>query len=264
MEKIDSTIRLRLLNVSKVFQSSAKTTYALEKISLEVKEGEILCFVGPSGCGKTTLLNLIAGLDTPDEGEIYDGDQLVTAPGNDRVVMFQEPALFPWLNILDNVLFGLRLKPGISKKERIETARRLLNLVGLSENEKSYIHELSGGMKQRAALARSLAPNPHVLLMDEPFASLDAITREQLYYDLQQIMLREKKTVVFVTHNVSEAACLGDRILVFSIGPGKIIAEHKISLPRPRDIRSVKIAEVASRVTIDLRRVLEYKWEEAK
>ena len=167
--------------------------------------------------------------------------------------MFQESALFPWLDVFGNVLFPLKLKPGLTNKDRRDVARYYLELVGLTRFEHANIHELSGGMKQRVALARSLAPNPRVLLMDEPFAALDALTREQLYGDLQRIWKERKKTIVFVTHNVREAACLGDRVLLFSPNPGRIRDEFAIDLPRPRDINSVDLAGYASRITKSLK-----------
>ena len=194
--------------------------HALDDVSLEVGEGEFVCLVGPSGCGKSTLLNIIAGLELPDEGRVVADGAPVTGPGRDRMMMFQESALFPWLDVLDNVLFGLKLKPGLTAAERREVAEFYLKLVGLEKFKHAYVHELSGGMKQRVALARALAPNPRVLLMDEPFAALDALTREQLYGDLQRIWQARKKTIVFVTHNVREACCLGDRVVLFSPHPG--------------------------------------------
>jgi NitT/TauT family transport system ATP-binding protein len=169
------------------------------------------------------------------------------------MMMFQESALFPWLNVRSNVLFGLKLKPGLKRAERKEVAEFYLRLVGLEKFQKSYIHQLSGGMKQRVALARALAPNPRVLLMDEPFAALDALTREQLYGDLQRIWQERKKTIVFVTHNVREAVCLGDRVVLFSPHPGRIQQEYRIDLPRPRDINSVDLARHATIITAALK-----------
>ena len=167
--------------------------------------------------------------------------------------MFQEAALFPWLDVFGNVLFGLKLKPHLSNKDRRDVARYYLELVGLTRFEHANIHELSGGMKQRVALARALAPNPRVLLMDEPFAALDALTREQLYGDIQRIWKARNKTIVFVTHNVREAVCLGDRVLLFSPHPGRIQEEFVIELPRPRDLNSVELAEYASKIMHSLR-----------
>src|SRR6266566_8600099 len=241
--------KLAIEDVSKTFQAAAGKVLALDHVNLQVNEGEFVCLVGPSGCGKTTLLNIIAGLEKPDDGSVRADGKPVTSPGRDRLVMFQEPALFPWLDVFGNVLFGLKLKPNLTNKDRRNVARYYLELVGLTRFERANIHELSGGMKQRVSLARALAPNPRVLLMDEPFAALDALTREQLYGDLQQIWTSRRKTIVFVTHNVREAACLGDRVLLFSPHPGRVQEEFIIELPRPRDLNSVELATYASRIT---------------
>ncbi|MFA5266007.1 MAG: ABC transporter ATP-binding protein [Opitutaceae bacterium] len=240
--------KLSVRHVSKRFHSGSREVHAIDDISLEISEGEFVCLVGPSGCGKSTLLSIIAGLESADSGELLTDGMPIRSPGRDRMVMFQESALFPWLDVLDNVLFGLKLKPGLSSKERLDVARFYLNLVGLEKFEQAYVHELSGGMKQRAALARALAPNPRVLLMDEPFASLDALTREQLYGDLQRIWSSRRKTIVFVTHNVREAVCLGDRVVLFSPHPGRIREQYAIDLPRPRDINSVSLAKHATEI----------------
>ena len=244
-----SPSKLLIQNVSKSFRGTAGDVLALDRVSLSVAEGEFVCLVGVSGCGKSTLLNIIAGLEKPDSGTVLADGKPVTGPGRERLVMFQESALFPWLDVLDNVLFGLKLKPNLTRKDRQDVAKYYLELVGLTRFEHANIHELSGGMKQRVALARALAPNPRVLLMDEPFAALDALTREQLYGDLQQIWKARRKTIVFVTHNVREAACLGDRVLLFSPHPGRIQEEFAVDLPRPRDINSVDLAGYASRIT---------------
>jgi NitT/TauT family transport system ATP-binding protein len=257
-EELTPTKPAKLLveGVSKAFQTKRTSVQALDRVSLTLSEGEFVCLVGPSGCGKSTLLNIIAGLDLPDGGSVLSDGVPVTGPGRDRMVMFQEHALFPWLNVFGNLMFGLNLKPGLTKKERAEVARYYLKLVGLERFERSNIHELSGGMKQRVALARALAPNPRVLLMDEPFAALDALTREQLYGDLQRIWQERRKTIVFVTHNVREAACLGDRVLIFSSNPGQIREAFKIDLPRPRDINSVELAGYTTAITRALKRHL--------
>lgn len=241
--------KLAVENVSKEFHTRSGTVKALDDVSLTVNEGEFVCLVGPSGCGKSTLLNIIAALEKPDRGQVFTDGKLVTEPGRDRMVMFQESALFPWLDVMGNVLFGLKLKPNLTPNEEREVARFYLDLVGLQKFRHANIHELSGGMKQRVALARALAPNPRVLLMDEPFAALDALTREQLYGDIQKIWAARKKTIVFVTHNVREAACLGDRVILFSPHPGRIREEFKIALPRPRDINSVELAGYSSEIT---------------
>ena len=242
--------------VSKTFRSKRAAVQALDQVSLRVREGEFVCLVGPSGCGKSTLLNIIAGLEMPDEGTVTADGKAVTAAASDRMMMFQESALFPWLDVLGNVLFGLKLKPSLTAKERIDVANFYLNLVGLEKFKNARIHELSGGMKQRAALARALAPNPKVLLMDEPFAALDAMTREQLYGDIQEIWAKRRKTIVFVTHNVREAVCLGDRVVLFSPHPGRIKEEFEVRLPRPRDINSVDLAKYATEITRALKKHL--------
>ena len=241
--------KLTVDHVSKTFRARNTVVQALDDVSLHVHEGEFVCLLGPSGCGKTTLLNIIAGLDMPDSGQVMADGKPVTGPGRDRMVMFQESALFPWLDVLGNVLFGLKLKRNLTNKDRLEVAQFYLQLVGLEKFIHANIHELSGGMKQRAALARALAPNPRVLLMDEPFASLDALTREQLYGDIQEICRKRPKTIIFVTHNVREAVCLGDRVVLFSPHPGRIREEFKILLPRPRDINSVDLAQYATTIT---------------
>src|SRR5258708_7885044 len=240
--------KLSIDNVSKSFRAKHGVVHALDRVSLQVAEGEFVCLVGPSGCGKSTLLNLIDGFEQPDEGTLVAGDQPVRGPSRERMMMFQEAALFPWLDVLGNVMFGLKQKPGLTAAERREVADSYLKLVGLEKFRHAYIHELSGGMKQRVALARALAPNPQVLLMDEPFAALDALTREQLYGDLQRIWEQRRKTIVFVTHNVREAVCLGDRVVLFSPHPGQIREDFRIELPRPRDINSVELAGYATRI----------------
>lgn len=241
--------KLVLEHVSKWFRTSSLHVQALDDVTLRIAEGEFVCLVGPSGCGKSTLLNLIAGLDRPDGGTVQADGQTISGPGPHRLMMFQEAALFPWLTVLGNVLFGLKLVKGLSASERREKAEYFLELVGLKRFMHSNVHELSGGMRQRVALARSLAPNPSVLLMDEPFGALDALTREQLYGDIQRIWSQHRKTIVFVTHNVREAVCLGDRVILFSPNPGRIREEFSIPLPRPRDINSVDLARYSTEIT---------------
>ncbi|MBH0183710.1 MAG: ABC transporter ATP-binding protein [Nitrospira sp.] len=241
--------KLVLEQVSKWFRTSSLHVQALDNVTLRIAEGEFVCLVGPSGCGKSTLLNLIAGLDRPDGGSVQADGQPINGPGPHRLMMFQEAALFPWLTVLGNVLFGLKLVNGLSASERREKAEYFLELVGLKRFMHSNVHELSGGMRQRVALARSLAPNPSVLLMDEPFGALDALTREQLYGDIQRIWSQHRKTIVFVTHNVREAVCLGDRVILFSPNPGRIREEFSIPLPRPRDINSVDLARYSTEIT---------------
>ena len=253
-----TSVRLSIDKVSKWFETSRGRVQALDDISLQVAEGEFVCLVGPSGCGKSTLLNMIAGLEMPGQGSVVTAGQPVRGPSRERMMMFQESALFPWLDAFGNVMFSLKRKPGMNDKERREVAEYYLKLVGLEKFMHANIHELSGGMKQRVALARSLAPNPRVLLMDEPFAALDAFTREQLYGDLQSIWAQRHVTIVFVTHNVREAVSLGDRVVLFSPHPGRIREEFKVNLPRPRDINSVEVAGYATRITRALKDHMEH------
>ena len=241
--------KIRLTGIEKRFTAGRVAVHALADINLEISHGQFVCFVGPSGCGKSTLLRIVAGLEREFTGTVEIEGKAVSEPDRARTMMFQEHALFPWLDVMGNVLFGLRLKPNLTDKDRREVAKYYLHLVGLERFAHSNIHELSGGMKQRVALARAMAPNPRVLLMDEPFASLDAMTREQLYEDIQKIWAARKKTIVFVTHNVREAVCLGDRVILFSPNPGRIREEFVIGLPRPRDINSVELAGLATEIT---------------
>jgi NitT/TauT family transport system ATP-binding protein len=250
--------RLAIDRVSKWFETSRGRVHALDEVSLQVSEGEFVCLVGPSGCGKSTLLNMIAGLEMPGQGSVSAAGQPVRGPSRERMMMFQESALFPWLDAFGNVMFSLKRKPGLSDAERRDVADYYLRLVGLEKFRHANIHELSGGMKQRVALARALAPNPRVLLMDEPFAALDAMTREQLYGDLQHIWTQRHVTIVFVTHNVREAVCLGDRVVLFSPHPGRIREEFRVNLPRPRDINSVEVAGYATRITRSLKEHMEH------
>lgn len=249
-------MKLELKGVSKTFTRSNHRLTALDEISLGVREGEFICIIGPSGCGKSTLLNIIAGLDTADRGKVLINGQVVEQPGPDRVVMFQTDALFPWLHVLGNVEFGLKMKK-VPKGKRRALALEFLRIVHLRPFQHAYIHELSGGMKQRVALARSLAINPDILLMDEPFGALDAQTREILQAELQEIWSLTEKTVIFVTHNVREAVCLGDRVLVMSAHPGRIKEEITIDLPRPRKLGSLELIKISNRIMQGLRSEIE-------
>ena len=252
-EAVQRATKVSLRGVTKRFETKKGVLEALLPITLDIADGEFLVLVGPSGCGKTTLLNLIAGLEEPSDGEILVDGKRVTGPGYDRMMLFQEHALFPWLNVLHNVEFGLKRKKNLNGRERREVGRYYLNLVRLDKFENSYVHELSGGMRQRVALARALAPNPTILLMDEPFGALDALTRDELYIHLQEIWQKTKKTIVFVTHNVREAACLGDRVCVFSNQPGRIKNEFRIKLPRIRLFNDPAIAAEGARVMTELK-----------
>lgn len=231
---------LIIKDVSKYFISKHKNTHTLQDINLEIKDGEFVCLLGPSGCGKSTLLNIIAGLEKATAGTaLIDGKEIKGA-GPDRVVMFQESALFPWLRVIENVEFGMKIA-GIPKAERREKAIHYLKMVHLSKFQNSYVHELSGGMKQRVALARALALDSKVLLMDEPFAALDSQTKMILQLELQKICMETKKTIIFVTHNVEEAAFLADRVIVMAANPGRIKKEFTIELPRQREMQSPDI-----------------------
>lgn len=233
---------IRLRGVGRAYAANEKgaTTPALTAIDLDVAAGEFVCLVGPSGCGKSTLLEIIAGLQHPDEGEVSVAAGLATRP----VLILQEAALFPWLTVQGNVEFGLKLR-GIPRPERRERARAQLARVRLQRFATAFPHQLSGGMKQRAALARALAIDPPVLLMDEPFAALDAQTRDLMHAELQRIWSDTGKTVVFVTHNVREAVCLGDRVLLISARPGRIVDTIEVDLPRPRSVTDPAVAGLA-------------------
>lgn len=250
--KPQTPAKLRVQNISKSFQSKTGKVPVLEDINLEIQQGEFVCIVGPSGCGKTTLLNIIAGLERADSGELWADDRRINGAGTDRVVIFQEAALFPWLNVIKNVEFGLKLK-GINGSKRRSTALEYLKMVHLTKFQNAHIHELSGGMKQRVALARGLAMNPEMLLMDEPFSALDAQTRWILHFELQNIWLKTKKTILFITHNIREAVCLADRIIILSTSPGKIKKEFFVDLPRPRDDNDVNVAEYSTRIMKELK-----------
>jgi NitT/TauT family transport system ATP-binding protein len=225
---------------------------ALDRINLHVRSGEFLCIVGPSGCGKSTLLHLIAGLHQQTSGTVVVDNKPVNGPGTDRILIFQELGLFPWLNVADNVDFGMKMK-GLAKTERRERTDYYLRLVHLVQFKDSYIHQLSGGMRQRVALARALATEPDVLLMDEPFAALDAQTRDLLHDELERIWAETGRTIIFVTHNVREAVRLGDRVALLTFRPGRVKREFPIDLPRPRQLEDVSVARNAREVLEDLR-----------
>jgi len=220
---------------------------AIEKIDLTIRQKEFICVLGPSGCGKTTFLRMIAGLDQATSGEIMlDGEQIKGA--NPKIgIVFQEYSLFPWRNVIDNVAFGLEMQ-GIGREERYRIAHQYLDLVGLSQFSQSYPSELSGGMKQRVAVARALALDPVVLLMDEPFGALDAQTRNLLQKELLEIWQKTKKTIIFVTHSVDEAVFLGDRLVVLTSRPGSICEIIPIDLIRPRDRTSIEFAQLRRQV----------------
>lgn len=245
-------MRIDICDITKSYSSRNGATHALASVRFEVDAGQFVCLLGPSGCGKSTLLNIIAGLDEPTAGQVKIDGRPVSGPGGDRVMIFQEAALFPWLNVQDNIEFGLRMA-GMPGPERRKITQRLLALVKLSKFAKASIHELSGGMKQRVALARALALDPVVLLMDEPFGALDAQTRDLLHDELQDIWADTAKTIIFVTHNVREAIVLGDRVLVFSPSPGRIKKEFLVDLPRPRHIDNYAVVDLSHEIMAELR-----------
>jgi NitT/TauT family transport system ATP-binding protein len=245
--------KLSLKDVSLSYATnSGNRLIALQDINLQVRLGEFLCIVGPSGCGKSTLLHLIAGLHQQTSGEVLVDNAPVRGPGTDRILIFQELGLFPWLTVGQNVEFGMRMK-ALAKVEREAKAHDYLRLVHLQQFKESYIHQLSGGMRQRVALARALATEPDVLLMDEPFAALDAQTRDLLHDELERIWAGTRCTIVFVTHNVREAVRLGDRVALMTFRPGQVKREYEIDLPRPRHLEDVHVAGRAREILDDLR-----------
>ncbi|MEZ4390682.1 MAG: ABC transporter ATP-binding protein [Polyangiales bacterium] len=242
---------ISLLGVTKTWPGAGASA-ALEGVDLGILPGQFVCVCGPSGCGKTTVLNLIAGLETPSTGEVTVRGLPVRGPAPDRTVMFQEHALFPWLTVAENVAFPLEVA-GVPRGERASRAERYLRMVHLWRYRESHPHELSGGMRQRAALARALVVEPSILLMDEPFAALDAQTRDVLHAELERIWIETRKTVVFVTHNVREAVRLGDRVLIMGTRPGRLKRDLSVDLARPRGSNDRDVAELSLVVERELR-----------
>ncbi|MBI3615125.1 MAG: ABC transporter ATP-binding protein [Candidatus Omnitrophica bacterium] len=236
--------------VSKRFSQNGSTVEVLKEISLTIEDGEFVCLVGPSGCGKSTLINLIAGLDLPSSGRVLIDGVPVTGSG-DCGLVFQEPALFPWLTVQGNVEFGLRMAGSLPAKRRERTAK-YLKMVHLSRFADFYPYQLSGGMKQRVAIARALVMDPKLLLMDEPFAALDAQTRRLLHEELLEIWQETGKTVFFVTHNVREATVLADKVLTISARPGRIKNGYAIHLPRPRRESDPHLIVIQQRILLNI------------
>lgn len=236
---------LVLKNVSKTFDDTNQAT--LKNVDLEIKQGEFLCVVGRSGCGKSTLLNLIAGLEKPTFGKISLNGKPVTGPGADRTVMFQEHALFPWLNVIQNVKFGMEMT-GVPKEEQEKRADKYLEMMQLNDYREYAIHQLSGGMRQRVALARAFTMDSEILLMDEPFSALDKQTSNRLRKELQDIWMQTKKTIFFITHSVEEAVFLGDRIAVMSAEKGSIRNIVDVKLERPRHVYDEKFIEYRHKI----------------
>ncbi len=237
-------IVLEVRGLSKRFVSHEAEVHAVEGISLSVRRGEFLTIVGPSGCGKSTILSMIAGFEPPDAGEIMTEGRPVTGPSPERVMVFQDLGLFPWLTVEGNVRFGLE-RTGLAPAEIDRRVRTYLDLVHLWENRGSLMHQLSGGMKQRVSLARALAMEPKFLLMDEPFSSLDSHTRERLQGELQELWEKTWCTFVFVTHGLKEAVALGDRVILLSARPGRIQREIRVDLPRPRSVDDAPVLKIA-------------------
>ena len=244
--------KLEAKNIEKYFQHDGKQLKTLDGINLNVNDGEFVCIVGTSGCGKSTFLRTIAGLERPDGGKILLDGQPLSDTGPDRIMVFQEGALFPWLNVQDNVEYGLKVA-GIPKEKRNEISHRYLDMMQLTQFATSYTYQLSTGMKQRVAIARALVMEPDVLLMDEPFAALDPQTRDLLLVEMQLIWQKTKKTIIFVTHNVAEAVVLGTRVLVFSHRPAKIKKEVEIDYQRPRLTDDENLLPYQKKILAELR-----------
>jgi NitT/TauT family transport system ATP-binding protein len=238
---------LSLEGVSFRAQSNQGSVHVLDSATLDVKAGELVCLLGPSGSGKSTILNLLGGLSRPTTGRVLQGGREVSGPGPDRAMVFQDAALFPWLTLRDNVEFPLRLQR-FSPGERAARSEELLRLVHLWRFRDHHPHELSGGMRQRGAIARALASDPPVLLMDEPFAALDAQTREMLQAEVERIWSATRKTIVFVTHNVREAVRLADRVVLMGTRPGRILHDAVVDLPRPRPANDERVSAIAKEI----------------
>jgi NitT/TauT family transport system ATP-binding protein len=248
--------KLQIKDVTKKFRRIQKNgieyVTAIENVNLSIDECQFVCFVGPSGCGKSTLLNILAGLDMPTAGEVVLNGRSVRETGPDRIMVFQENALFPWLNVIENVEFGLRMA-GVEKKKRSEIAMHYLDMMQLTKFAQAFTYQLSGGMKQRVAIARALVMDPEVLLMDEPFAGLDSQTRDLLLVELQLIWAKTRKTIVFVTHNIIESVCLGDKVVIFTSRPGKVKKEIAVDYRRPRLTEDSDLHEYQRMVIDELR-----------
>ncbi|WP_442600190.1 ABC transporter ATP-binding protein [Neobacillus sp. D3-1R] len=237
---------LQMKNINKQFTNQKQTSDVLKHIDLDIKEGEFVCILGPSGCGKSTLLSIVAGLTKPTSGEVLLNGNPIKKPGKDRGMVFQQAALFPWMTVEENVMFPLRKE--MKKSEARELAHHYLQMVQLSNYTKHSPHELSGGMQQRVAIARALSMNPKVLLMDEPFGALDEQTRSRLHHELEKIWLETKKTILFVTHSISESIKLSDRIIVMGTRPGVVLEDIQVKIPRPRASHPQAVAKLEEKI----------------
>jgi NitT/TauT family transport system ATP-binding protein len=249
-------VKLEIKDVTKSFYRNegkqSTLNNAIENINLAVNDGEFICLVGPSGCGKSTLLNILAGLDNPTKGQVVLNGRPISGTGPDRIMVFQENALFPWMKVIDNVEFGLKIAK-VEKIKRREIAMQYLDMMQLKKFAEAYVYQLSGGMKQRVSIARALVLDPEVLLMDEPFAALDSQTRDLLLVELQLIWAKTNKTIIFVTHNIIESVCLGDRVVVFTNRPGKIKKNIKIDYRRPRLTEDDNLKDFQRQVLYELK-----------
>ena len=249
-------VKLEIKDVTKSFYRNdgkqSTLINAIENIDLAVNDGEFVCLVGPSGCGKSTLLNILAGLDNPTKGQVVLNGRQISGTGPDRIMVFQENALFPWMKVIDNVEFGLKIAK-VEKIKRREIAMQYLDMMQLTKYAEAYVYQLSGGMKQRVSIARALVLDPEVLLMDEPFAALDSQTRDLLLVELQLIWAKTNKTIIFVTHNITESVCLGDRVVVFTNRPGKVKKNIKIDYRRPRLTEDDNLKDFQRQVLYELK-----------
>ncbi|WP_295590586.1 ABC transporter ATP-binding protein [uncultured Methanobrevibacter sp.] len=243
---------IEIKNICKSFEGKNKNLSVLKDINLTINDGELICLLGPSGCGKTTLLRLIAGLEQPSSGEIIANGEVVKKPSGDRAVIFQQYSLFPWLTVLQNVTFGLEMTKKGTKEENIAAAERYLESVGLIDFKDSYPHELSGGMKQRVAIIRSLLNHSPILLMDEPFSAVDMQTRHKLQEQLIGVWKRFNNTIVFVTHDVDEAVYLADKIVILDKNPGRIASIVEVDIERPRRRDSREFIQIQESIVKDL------------
>jgi NitT/TauT family transport system ATP-binding protein len=237
--------KVEFRNINMTFKTDTKNVNVLVDVNLDVREGEFLCLLGPSGCGKSTLLNIVGGFLAPTTGTVTIDGERVKGPDPRRIFMFQERGVFPWLSVEGNVGFGL---VGMEREERWKRIMQYIELVGLTGFEHAYPHELSGGMKQRVELARALAMNPDVLYLDEPFGALDSITRLQMRQELTRIWAKEKKTILFVTHDIEEGVQLADRIVVMSARPGRVQSIVDVDVPRPRDLSAPRYLELRDHI----------------